>query len=86
MFSTDFFFRQQENLVDNQIRQAGFRPLCNKILNLYYCHAMTYFGGKLFWKLQGPIQPLCTGWQVESTFIPRSITTLAFAFKASSSQ
>ena len=54
--------------------------------NLYYCHARTYFGGKLFWKLLGPIQPLCTGWQVESTFIPRSITTLAFAFKASSSQ
>ena len=24
--------RQQENLVDNQKFQAGFRPLCNKIL------------------------------------------------------
>ena len=45
-----------------------------------------YFGGKLFWKSQGSIQPLCTGWLVESTFIPRSITTLAFALKASSSQ
>ena len=32
MFSTDFIFRQQENLVDNQNCQAGFRPLCNKIL------------------------------------------------------
>ena len=32
MFSTDFIFRQQENLVDNQKFQAGFRPLCNKIL------------------------------------------------------
>ena len=29
MFSTDFIFRQQENLVDNQKCQAGFRPLCN---------------------------------------------------------
>ena len=28
----DFIFRQQENLVDNQKCQAGFRPLCNKIL------------------------------------------------------
>ena len=32
MFSTDFIFRQQENLVDNQKCQAGFRPLCNKII------------------------------------------------------
>ena len=32
MFSTDFIFRQQENLVDNQKCQAGFRQLCNKIL------------------------------------------------------
>ena len=32
MFSTDFIFRQQENLVDNQKSQAGFRPLRNKIL------------------------------------------------------
>ena len=32
MFSTDFIFSQQENLVDNQKCQAGFRPLCNKIL------------------------------------------------------
>ena len=30
MFSTDLIFRQQENLVDNQKCQAGFRPLCNK--------------------------------------------------------
>ena len=35
MFSTDFIFRQQENFVDNQKCQAGFRPLCNKILFLY---------------------------------------------------
>ena len=35
MFSTDFIFRQQENLVDNQKCQAGFRPLCNKILYTY---------------------------------------------------
>jgi hypothetical protein len=32
MFSTDFIFRKQENLVDNQKCQAGFRSLCNKIL------------------------------------------------------
>ena len=32
MFSTDFIFRQQENLVDNQKCQAGFRSLCNNIL------------------------------------------------------
>ena len=32
MFSTDFIFRQQENLVDNQKCQAGFSPLCIKIL------------------------------------------------------
>ena len=32
MFSTDFIFRQKENLVDNQKCKAGFRPLCNKIL------------------------------------------------------
>ena len=38
MFSTDFIFRQQENLVDNQKCQAGFRPLCNKIplFNIYF--------------------------------------------------
>ena len=36
MFSTDFIFRQQENLVDNQKCKAGFRPLCNKILFLWY--------------------------------------------------
>ena len=34
MFSTDFLFRHQENLADNQKCQAGFRPLCNKILFL----------------------------------------------------
>ena len=30
MFST--VLRQKENLVDNKKCQAGFRPLCNKIL------------------------------------------------------
>ena len=35
MFSTDFTFRQQENLVDNQKCFAGFRPLFNKILVVY---------------------------------------------------
>ena len=35
MFLTDFIFRQQENLVDNQKCQAGFRPLCNKIPLLF---------------------------------------------------
>ena len=32
IFSIDFILRQQENLVDNQKCQAGFRPLGNKIL------------------------------------------------------
>ena len=36
MFSTDFIFRQQENLVDNQKCLAGFRPLCNKTLFLKF--------------------------------------------------
>ena len=31
LFSTYVIFSQQENLVDNQKCQAGFRPLCNKI-------------------------------------------------------
>ena len=35
MFSTDFIFRQQENNVDKQKCQAGFRPLYNKILLFY---------------------------------------------------
>ena len=37
MFSTNFIFRQQENLVDNQKCQAGFRPLCNKIPFVLRC-------------------------------------------------
>ena len=46
MFSTDFIFRQQENLVDNQKCQAGFRPLCNKIpLPVFYPISL-----KEFWK------------------------------------
>ena len=32
MFSTDFIFKQKENLVDNQKCQVGFRQLFNKIL------------------------------------------------------
>ena len=32
MFSTDFIFRQQENLVDNQKCHAGFRLLCKLVL------------------------------------------------------
>ena len=36
MFSTDFIFRQQENLVDNQKCQAGFRPLCNNSILLHF--------------------------------------------------
>ena len=32
MFSTDFIFRQQKNLVHNQKCQTGFMPLCNKKL------------------------------------------------------
>ena len=36
MFSTDFIFRQQENLVDNQKSQVGYRPLRNKILFLTF--------------------------------------------------
>ena len=36
MFSTDFIFRQQENLFDNQKCQARFRPLFNKILMLFF--------------------------------------------------
>ena len=36
MFSTDFIFRQQENLIDNQKCQTGFRPLGNKILSKYF--------------------------------------------------
>ena len=53
MFSTDFIFRQQENLVDNQKCQAGFRPLCNKILILsIFSLENTQDGDNLFlfWK------------------------------------
>ena len=43
MFSTDYIFRQQENLVDNQKCQAGFRPLCKKILFPYniFCFVLS---------------------------------------------
>ena len=44
MFSTDFIFRQQENLVDNQKCQAGFRLLCNKIL---FCTLMLCIEGTI---------------------------------------
>ena len=43
MFPKDFIFRQQENLVDNQKCQAGFRPLCNKILVCVYSLKTTIF-------------------------------------------
>ena len=39
MSSTYFIFRQLENLVDNQKCQAGFRPLCNKILRFDYFYS-----------------------------------------------
>ena len=42
MFSAGFIFRQQENLVDNQKCQAGFRQLCNKIL---FFSLPTFSGG-----------------------------------------
>ena len=35
-FMTYFIVSEQENLVDNQKCQAGFRPLNNKILNEVY--------------------------------------------------
>ena len=54
MFSTNFIFRQQENLVDNQKCQAGFRPLCNKIPiaidNVYFIDFLT--------KMNAPNTPL----------------------------
>ena len=38
MLSTDFIFRQQENLVGNQKCQAGFRPyLYSDYTTKYYC-------------------------------------------------
>ena len=43
MFSTDFIFRQQENLVDNQKSQAGYRPLRNKILFYKAFHELKLF-------------------------------------------
>ena len=48
MFSTDFIFRQQENLVDNQKSQAGYRPLRNKIL--IKCWKNTFYGISPFYK------------------------------------
>ena len=48
MFSTDFIFRQQEDLVDNHKCQAGFRPLCNKILFLSECCVSTISALKNF--------------------------------------
>ena len=45
MFSTDFILRQQENFVDNQKCQAGFRPLCNKILFLSFKSVLWVFLG-----------------------------------------
>ena len=49
MFSTDFIFRQQENLVDNQKCQARFRPLCNKILLLTYAPYVSLLAQHIFY-------------------------------------
>ena len=59
MFSTDFIFRQQENLVDNQKCWAGFRPLCNKILFSIWPWVMFSSQAKQRgWKDQGGIEQL----------------------------
>ena len=42
MFSADFTFRQQENLDDNKKCQAGFRPLCNKILTFDFSFSFLF--------------------------------------------
>ena len=74
MFSTDFIFRQQENLVDNQKCQAGFRPLCNKILlvgsNLLWTGKIIFvsfkldFSGLIFiiWTCPKGIGPVQNDW------------------------
>ena len=66
MFSTDFIFRQQENFVDNQKCQAGFRPLCNKIL---------YFSEKL----RGMREHLCLKVKALEHTVRISDTSLGFS-------
>ena len=57
MFSTDFIFWQKENLVDNQKCQAGFRPLCNKIIQLLLKCLIFPFSWLCYiiWKWKGKI-------------------------------
>ena len=72
MFSTDFIFRQQENLVDNQKSQAGFRPLRNKIL-LLLSHDMQQFEVDSLFCTSGPnvqVQAWFIKW-LESTWLHR---------------
>ena len=44
MFSTDFIFRQQINLVDNQKCQSGFRPLCKYHSWITFTHRIKMWG------------------------------------------
>ena len=62
MFSTDFNFRQQENLVDNQKCQAGFRPLCNKIL-LLLC-VVRFNVNKTLLKVSDSVFPVREIWEM----------------------
>ena len=59
MFSSDFIFRQQENLVDNQKCQAGFRPVQQNTISYRHIHnaSQEYFWSKNF-------QISCTGSKV----------------------
>ena len=70
MFSTDFIFKQQENLVDNQKCQAGFRPLCNKIQKPYKRASLkiTYYFRALWWVLRMMVwlSMVCLKCQVEA--------------------
>ena len=43
MFSTDFIFRQQENLVDNQKSQAGYRPLLTQQNTILHYNSLFNF-------------------------------------------
>jgi hypothetical protein len=51
MFSTDFIFRQQENLVENKKCHAGFRPLCPLcniiLLSNYHISGYSFCGNYL---------------------------------------
>ena len=67
MFLTDFIFRQQENLVDNQKCQAGFRPLCNKILLLVHnyfvkCSCLIAKSGRVFFVMK------CAKWSFKRQY------------------